>query len=198
MGSILEEHVKLLAGVVEDTWIQSKKMTDDELQYSIGAPVTQKTSAFTNQTSFSPKPITNEFKPVSTEPKIQPYLSTTPISENKIDPLKQRPIAPTKLITPQSTPVEPSQEIPSGGSSSTIAQLFDDLIENLDKKTGIEIAGDIEYIRNRITEEMGYSSVLSQMSIAVATLKTVPRLLSSYEVEDTKKKINFWRKKGNL
>ncbi|GAG02750.1 unnamed protein product, partial [marine sediment metagenome] len=35
MGSVLDEHVKLFAPILEDVWIQSKKISDSEIMHSI-------------------------------------------------------------------------------------------------------------------------------------------------------------------
>jgi len=79
----------------------------------------------------------------------------------------------------------------TANKKGSISKLFDIVINDLDKKRGTEISNDLEHIRNKLTEEIGYTAVLSQISIIIASLKTVPKSLSSMEVEDTLKKINF-------
>jgi hypothetical protein len=80
----------------------------------------------------------------------------------------------------------------------TVSELFDAVINNLDKKLSSEISDDLEYLRARITEDIGYASILNPMSITIATLRSVPNLLSSMEIGDIRKKLNFWRKKINI
>ncbi|MFX1293149.1 MAG: hypothetical protein ACFFAG_19550, partial [Promethearchaeota archaeon] len=201
MGSILEEHVKLFAGVLEEVWMQAKKISDEEIRYSIGAdfqappqkiyePVMPQTTIDIPKKINIPKP-TSSFKPEPVENKVE---ALEPLQQTlKID---QKP-----LVEPQRKP-HPSIEIPKpvttdlGGKS--VPELFTDILHSLDTKLGTELSSDIEMLRNRIAEERGYSRVLSQMSITIAALKTVPNLLSRAEREDTSKKINFWRQQLNL
>ena len=61
-----------------------------------------------------------------------------------------------------------------------------------------ELSDDLVYIRTRITEDLGYASILNPMGLTIATLSSAPSLLSSMEIEDILKKINFWRKKINV
>jgi len=203
MGSILEEHVKLFAGVLEDTWIQSRKVKDDEIMYAIQS--SQRIEKFQQpiqQTTFQ-RPQTPS---VPIKPDIQIKPTTTIVENNVLKPFEQKPTVPAQPTIPQL----PTKEQQGGvkepiatidsilNKEGTISQLFDDVINLLDKKIGSEISNDLERIRNRITEEIGYTAVLSQMNITIASLKSVPKLLSSMEVEDTIKKINFWRKKINI
>ncbi len=71
-------------------------------------------------------------------------------------------------------------------------------IKYIDKKLSSELSDELEYLRTRITEDIGYASILNPMSLTIATLRSVPNLLSSMEIEDIRKKINFWRKKINV
>ncbi|MFX1361750.1 MAG: hypothetical protein ACFE8T_15575, partial [Promethearchaeota archaeon] len=207
MGSILEEHVKLFAGVLEEVWMQAKKIGDEEIRYSLGAdfqaPPQKKYEPVMPQTNIDiPKEInipksTSSFKP-------EPVIKKQPV-EKKVKPLEtlqQKPKVKQKpLVEPQSK-THPSIEIPKpvtvdlGGKS--VSEIFTKILNNLDSKLGSELSSDIEILRNKIVEERGYSRVLSQMSITIAALKTIPELLSRAEREDTHKKIKFWKKQLNL
>lgn len=207
MGSILEEHVKLFAGVLEEVWMQAKKISDEEIRYSLGAdfqappqkryePVIPQTTIDISKEITKPKPTTS----LKTEPVIKMQHV-----ENKVEPLeplKQKPKIDQKpLVEPQRKP-HPSIEIPKpvttdlGGKS--VSELFTEILNNLDNKLASELSSDIEILRNKIVEERGYSRVLSQISITIAALKTIPKLLSRAEREDTSKKILFWKKQLNL
>jgi hypothetical protein len=143
---------------------------------------------------------------VPIKPDIQIKPTTTIVENNVLKPVEQKPTVPAQPTLPQLPTIEQQSgvkgPIPTLDSTlnkeGTISQLFDIVINDLDKKMGTELSNDLEHIRNRITEEIGYTAVLSQISITIASLKIVPKLLSSMEVEDTLKKINFWRKKINI
>jgi len=209
MGSVLSEHVKLFAPLVEDVWIQGKKISDDELRYSIGAtPGIETFQQPVQQTTFK-MPITPQ---VVKEPVIQPEPIKTFDNNSVLKPLEQKPsvsiqpTVPTQPTIPQTTTIEQPVETqkpkatpgPSVGMEGTVSELFDAVINNLDKKLSSELSDDLEYLRARITEDIGYASILNPMSLAISTLRLVPNLLSSMEIEDIRKKINFWRKKINV
>ncbi|MFX1494032.1 MAG: hypothetical protein ACFFBZ_07100, partial [Promethearchaeota archaeon] len=207
MGSILEEHVKLFAGVLEEVWMQAKKISDDEIRYSLGAdfqaPPQKTYEPVMPQTTMNiPKEI-NRAKPTSSL-KLKPVIKTQPVEKKvePLEPLKQMPKIDQKpLVEPQREP-HPNIEIPTpvttdlGGKS--ISELFTEILNYIDKKLGSELSSDIEILRSKIVEERGYSRVLNQMSITIAALKTIPNLLSRAEREDTINKINFWKKQLNL
>ncbi|MFX0073856.1 MAG: helix-turn-helix domain-containing protein [Candidatus Hermodarchaeota archaeon] len=201
MGSVLPEHVKLFAPLVEDVWIQSKKISDDEIRYSIGATP----GMVTPQQPIQQPTFT---MPETPQPPDQPVIQPEPIKSFESNYIEQpsvpiqieRPIEPSIPETPTITqPVEPQMPTqPAGtpvGMEGSVPELFDAVLNNLDKKLSSEISDDLEYLRARITEDIGYASILNPMSITIATLRSVPNLLSSMEIEDIRKKINFWRKK---
>ncbi len=203
MGSILEEHVKLFAGLLEDIWIQSRKVKAEEIMYAIqSSQRIEKVQQPIQQTTFQ----LPQTPSVPIKPKIQIKPTTTIVENNVLKPFEQKPTVPAQPTLPQLPTIEqkggvkePIDTLDSTlNKEGTISQLFDIVINDLDKKLGTEISNDLEHIRNRITEEIGYTAVLNQISITIASLKTVPKLLSSMEVEDTLKKINFWRKKINI
>lgn len=212
MGSIIQEHVKLFTAVIEDVWLQGKKINLNELLYSYEPP--QQTESF-NQHFQQPKfqvpqtqPNNIEF-PSPLEPRKSDFQVNPTIGFNNnttLDPIKQKPKIPSQPPFAQASQPQKSNglnkltpTIPTElDKGSTIPELFDYVINNLDKKIGTEIAKDLEYIRNRITEEIGYTSVLNQISITIATLNIMPKLLSQLEIKDIETKINFWRKKANL
>ncbi|MHA2287895.1 MAG: helix-turn-helix domain-containing protein [Promethearchaeota archaeon] len=195
MGSVLSEHVKLFAPLVEDVWIQSKKISDDEIQYSIGAGP--------GMTTLQPSIPKTTFTMPETpqQPTVQPEPITTFQSNNTIkppEPTQEIPIQPTVPLEP-AEPQQPTQPTgPPANMEGSVSELFDVVLNNLDKKLSSEISDDLEYLKARITEDIGYASILNPMSITITNLRSVPNLLSSMEIEDVRKKINFWRKKINI
>jgi hypothetical protein len=198
MGSILEEHVKLFAPVLEDVWIQSKKISDDEIRYSIGATPGMAAPQQPVQSSTFKMP---EMPQHVNKPVIQPEPIKTFETTSVLKPLEQEesvPIQPAVPIQPIDSPKPIQTTGPAARMEGSVSELFDAVLNNLDKKLSSEISDDLEYLRARITEDIGYVSILNPMSITIATLRSVPNLLSSMEIEDVRKKINFWRKKINI
>ncbi|MFW9829402.1 MAG: hypothetical protein ACFFEY_17645, partial [Candidatus Thorarchaeota archaeon] len=193
MGSILEEHVKLFAGVLEEVWMQAKKVSDEEIKYALGEDY-QKTA----QTEVKP-PIPRTTPKPETKLKLEPAMkpSYKPKEVEKFEPLKQKPEVEAPKMKPQPL-IEVPRSTPADLGGKSILELFTEVINNLDKKIGSEISSDIELIRNKIVEEKGYSSVLGQMTITISSLKIVPKLLSKGEIEETKKKVEFWIGKLNI
>jgi len=194
MGSILEEHVKLFAGVIEDVWIQSKKVDDSILMYqSRSLEVPESKNEIMPQIKQSANIIDDN--KVLTSKKFADSIQK-PIQEKiEIDPIRQVPKIPIKSSQEGITPKQPQI---SSGKKSSLSDQLQEVIRNLTKKTAHEISLDLEATRNNIVEELGYSSVLNQISIGIASLKTGPNILSSNEVDELRKKINFWKKKLNL
>ena len=197
MGSVLSEHVKLFAPLVEDVWIQSRKISDDEIRYSIGA-----SSGITSPQQ--PIQQSTYLMPSSPQPIQKPIIQPESFEQKPSIPIQ--PAVPIQSTIPQTPiieqPVETQEPIrtpsPTVDMEGTVSELFDAVINNLDKKLSSEISDDLEYLRARITEDIGYVSILNPMSITIATLRSVPNLLSSMEIGDVRKKINFWRKKINI
>jgi len=176
MGSILEEHVKLFAGVIEDVWIQSKKTDDSMLMYKSRSRQVPESKI-----------------------EIKPQIKQPVREKIEIDPIQQVPKIPTKHTEERISQFQPQESVDIiSGKQSSISGQLQEVIRNLTLKTAHEISLDLEAIRNNIVEEMGYSSVLNQISIGIASLKTGPNILTSIEIEALMKKINFWKKKLNL
>ena len=209
MGSVLDEHVKLFAPILEDVWIQSKKISDSEIMYSIESSqvttgIEQPIPQPTYERAQTPS-ILNELE-MQNEP---PLTSVTNDVVNAVEEkltYEPQPAVPLQADVPPDPTIEESVKIPqpsleldsTPAPKGTVSELFDDFIGNLDKKLSSELSDDLEYLRTRISEDIGYTSILNPMSIAIATLRSVPNLLSSMEIEDVLKKIKFWRKKINI
>jgi len=197
MGSILSEHVKLFAAVLEDVWIQSKKISGLESLIESVKPAQkpQKTYEF-QRPKVIPKEIEifNPDAPIETEPQFNSPLVP---KRNAVDPIRQKPKIAAQPM--QKEIIQPALKVDTGDNSSkSLGERFDLLVSNLDSKAGTDIGDDLEQLRNDIVEERGYSSVLNQISIGIAGLKLIPRIMSSLEAQDFLKKLNFWRKKLNL
>jgi hypothetical protein len=209
MGSVLTEHVKLFAPILEDVWIQSKKISDSEIMYSIeSSQVTKGLKQLIPQTTYE-KPQTTS---ILNELEMQNKPPITSIKNDIIKPVKEKltyttqPAVPLQADVPLTPTIEESVDISKTSSDldstnapkGSVSELFDEFFNNLDKKLSSELSTDLEYLRARITEDIGYASILNPMGLTIATLSSAPNLLSSMEIEDIRKKINFWRKKINV
>jgi len=150
MGSVLEEHVKLFAAVLEDVWIQSKKMDQVEVLHAIrGAPKSVlPTEKFTTPTkSYIPEKISPT---PSEQPSIVPEVTIQPKPV-----IKSEPTVPVPDIKP-----EPSISTAAIGSTdASLSSQIDKLLNNLENMTGYDIATSLQTIQDDIREKKGYSAV---------------------------------------
>ena len=192
MGSVIEEHVKLFAAVLEDVWIQSKKLDQVEVLHEL------------KRTTRPPLPKQRPTPSIPTPIKREPEIST-PIVPESPPPIQQEPvkIEPTVKIEPSmETPTfkpEPSMSTASIGSTDAyLATQIDNLLNNLPNMTGYDIATQLQSIQDDILERKGFSGVLRQIRMGITPLKTNPNLLSPTERQELKNKISFWRTKLNI
>ncbi len=192
MGSVLEEHVKLFAGVLEDVWIQSKRFDQAEMMQAI-----KRASVISSTEQLISIPTEAEIVK-----KIEPIPST----------ISPKPItAPKKEIEPSGILQEaqriekisvevPPNIIPSSPSSSeaSISTQFDDLMNNFENMTGNEIALILEKLQDEILETKGFNAALRQIRMSSSKLKRNMNLLNSAEKEELFNKLGFWREKLNL
>ena len=186
MGSVLEEHVKLFAAVLEDIWIQSKKLDQVEVLHAI-----RKT-----RESIIP---TEKFTP-SIKPHIPEKIIPTPIDQPSVVPeetIQPKPVI--KAEPPQEVPeIKTEPSISTAAILSTDASLsaqIDNLLNSLANMSGYDIATKLQNIQDDILEKKGYSAVLRQIRMGITPLKSNPNLLNTVERQDLIKKINFWRSK---
>ncbi|MHA1235355.1 MAG: hypothetical protein ACTSQL_09760, partial [Promethearchaeota archaeon] len=146
------------------------------------------------------------------ELKMQNKPPLTLVKNDVIKPFEEKtsyntqPAVPLQADVPPAPIIEESVEIPKISSNidsttapkGSVSELFDEFSSNLDKKLSSELSIDLEHLRARITEDIGYASILNPMSLTIASLSSVPNLLFSMEIEDIRKKLNFWRKKINV
>jgi len=179
MGSVLEEHVKLFAAVLEDVWIQSKKYEQVEITHAIK----QAPEVSPLQPQYQ-KPIT----PIV--PKISEPLppKTVPITPKPIE----HPIEPTIEPIKMQPDIQPEAVISSDGYLST---QFDEILGNIDTMPGEQIASKLEKLQDDVLERKGFSAVLRQMRMGISPLKRNMNLLNNVEKEELRSKINFWRSK---
>jgi len=182
MGSVLEEHVKLFAAVLEDVWIQSRKFEQVEITQAIKqAPEISRL-----QPQYQ--------KPVEpTIPKTIPPPEITP--EKVIKPAPTQPIEPVIQPKKVEPAIQPAAVISSDGDLSI---QFDNILSKLDTLPGEHIALLLEKLQDDILEQKGFSAVLRQIRMSISPLKGNMNLLNNIEKEELRSKINFWRGKLKL
>ena len=192
MGSVLEEHVKLFAGVLEDVWIQSKRFEQAEIMRAIKrAPDTS-----------LPKQLVSVPKEQETVKKVEPIPSKIS-PEHTIPPKKE--IEPPGILQEAKKIEKPSTEIPPSmtpsvpsSSEASISNQFDDLMNKLDNMTGNEVALILEKLQDDILETKGFSAILRQIRMSSSSLKPNKNLLNVAEKEELFNKLGFWRNKLKL
>jgi sugar-specific transcriptional regulator TrmB len=182
MGSILEEHVKLFAGILEDVWIQSKKVDEIEYRQEIERPLESYTSHPSLKTEL----------PQETK-KIEPAISQKSVM--KPSPIK--PIEPSTEI-PDITPSTTTHKESISSVDISLSNQFDNLIRNLDTLPGYELAAGLQLLQDEILEKKGFSAILRQIRIETTQIKSISGLLELSEKEMFLKKLKFWREKLNL
>lgn len=192
MGSVLEEHVKLFAAVLEDVWIQSKKLDQVEVLHELRR---------TPEPSFPKERPTPEIPaPITKEPeRIAPTVPESP-SVIQQEPVKLEPIAKIETpVEPATITPEPSMSTAAIGSTdSFLSNQIDKLLNNLPNMTGSDIASDLQNIQDDILERKGFSGVLRQIRMGITPLKSNYNLLTPNERQELINKINFWRSKLNI
>ena len=190
MGSVLEEHVKLFAAVLEDVWIQSKKYEQVEVLHAIK----QAPGGIMPQTRFQ-QPIT---RPTPTIPsQAPPKTIETPkiTSEEIIKPTPSQQIEPPKEPIKTQPDIQPAAVISTDGF---LSNQFDNIFNKIDTLPGEHIALLLERLQDDLLERKGFSAVLRQIRIGTTNLKGNRNLLNNTEKEELRSKMNFWRSKLKL
>jgi hypothetical protein len=180
MGSILEEHVKLFAAVLEDVWIQSKKFDQVEITQAI---------------KYAPEPSIK--KPTYQ----QPVTPAVPKVTQEVSPKPTPSTLTPEPIKPQIQPVKTSPSTAPGidiSSDANLSSQFDNILGKIDTLPGEHIALLLERLQDDILEKKGFSAILRQIRMGTTPLKGNMNLLNNAEKEELRSKISFWRSKLKL
>ena len=182
MGSVLEEHVKLFAAVLEDVWIQSKKFDQAEISQVIKyAPEPTIPKPEYHQPVISPAPKPTQPLPSTPKPVITPSMP--------------------EIVKPQLESVRPSSIVHPDMDLSTdgyLSNQFDNILSKMDTLSGVHLATLLDKLQDDILEKKGFSAILRQMRMGIDPLKRNNTLLSNTEKDELRNKIRFWRSKLNL
>ncbi|MFX1594101.1 MAG: helix-turn-helix domain-containing protein [Promethearchaeota archaeon] len=187
MGSVLEEHVKLFAAVLEDVWIQSKKLEQVE--------ITQAIKHIPERVTLQPQ-FQKPTPPVTPKvPEIMPSNTfETPeiISEEPIKPVPSEPFIPPLESVKKTPDIQPEALISSDAYLST---QINNILEKVDTLPGDHIALLLEKLQDDLLERKGFSAVLRQIRMSTTDLKRNMNMLDNTEKDQLRSKINFWRSK---
>ncbi len=115
--------------------------------------------------------------------------------ETQLEPVIHEPKIMSKLAkeAPLPAKAEPEEKKPS-----FISKQFNDIINNLDKMTGIEISSTLERFQSEYVKIEGYNSILKSIHNVSTELKKNIELLSRPEREELKLSMKSWKEKLSL
>ena len=208
IGSIVQQHIKIFVPVLEEAWVTGQKTVAPAMRSSY----VQKTQPVIQSTLLNE---TNQINSISGNMRSQSSTPSIPISNIQDKPIRSTKIDEIQVKAPdldqisnmqtQPTPQKAFNTSITNTSTPTptpqgqsIREEFETLIENLDKKTGQELAEFLNNLRNRIQEEIGYVSILSPIANTITDLNQIPGLISLSDKQGFISRINFWKNKLNL
>ena len=208
IGSIVQQHIKIFVPVLEEAWVTGQKTVAPAMRSSY----VQKTQPAIKSSVISE---TNQISSISEDVRSQSSSPSVPISNMHDKPISFSNINEIRVKAPdldqissmqtQPTPQQTFNTSITSTSTTTptpkgksILEDFDFLIENLDKKTGQELAEFLNALRNRIQEEIGYVSILSPIANTITDLNQISGLISLSDKQGFMSRINFWKNKLSL
>ena len=215
IGSIIPEHIKIFVPVLEEAWIGAQKTVMPAMRASFVAkttpspqiPNTHYSPPLSEQQSYTPD------NSMRNKPELKPEPSLTQQYEPKIDVTnpKTNTIEPTDLRQTYSPPSESTplkEEIPQPVINTprpqkdlqdmTLSEYLDYIISSIESKAGVEISSDLQNFKNRIQEELGYTSLISPITNTISDLSQIAVVLSPTEKQSLLNRIKFWKGKLNL
>ncbi len=202
IGSIIEEHIKIFAPILEEAWIGARKEIFHALERRDIKPSEQiRVSPQSTQPSFQSKKI--EIKgQIETRDKIETRINIEP---QKQEPMKTAQSASVQTQIPEKKIIQQKEIITSAEFESAeittlndLANYFEFIKHQLEKKTGVEISKLIGELHDAILKIKGFSGVLIGIKNSIPPLTTQLSTLNNEEQKGLEKKLNFWKKKINL
>jgi hypothetical protein len=117
---------------------------------------------------------------------------------------EQAPAEPLKKVEVKPTPMkELVKEAPISVETeikkvSFLSKQFDDIVNNLDKLTGLELSSILERFQSEYVKHEGYNSILKNVHNTSTELKEKTELLSRPEQDELKLTMKVWREKLNI
>ena len=124
--------------------------------------------------------------------KIKTRLSSEPVQTLEPVHLNEKPLT----IPPETE--KPEKRIPEAAAPSFLSSQFDEVMNNIENKTGIEISSSLENFQSEFVKIKGYNSVLKNIHATCNDLKSKTELLDQPEKEELKTNMKLWRQKLDL
>ena len=197
IGSIVQQHIKIFVPVLEEAWIGAQKAVTPSMRTSYMQKSVQPSdnSIINELNKSSVISGNNQHHPLSVKPLIPSNNLQTKVNISSNENVRVKPPDLNQISNIQT---QPAQTVTPDIGGQSIGEQFDFLIENLDKKTGHQLAATLVNIKNRIQTEIGYVSMLSPLEITITELNQIPGLISLADKQGFVNRIEFWKKKLNL
>lgn len=202
IGSMIEEHIKIFTPILEEAWIGARKEIFHALERrgikpSVQIPVSPQPT----QPSFQSQKVDIK-KLIETREKIETPIKIEP---HKQEPMKSDQFASVQTQIPEKKIIRVKESITSAEFESAeittlndLANYFEFIKHQLEKKTGVEISKLIRELHDAILKIKGFSGVLMGIKNSIPSLTTQLSTLNNEEQKGLEKKLNFWKKKINL
>lgn len=175
MGSILDEHIKLFAGVLEEVWIQSEKAVIMR-RYEKVEPTTERIAQLKQERIKAAKSLA---KPVTPKiPAPRPKAVAKPVPK----PTETKPVRPPPKKKPEKI-----------DKAELIDAEFQRIHAIVGTKTGAEIAKIIIDVKDSLFEKVRLGAVLHEISSYSRTIKTYKSVLPEEMKEELYQKLKEWK-----
>ena len=124
--------------------------------------------------------------------KIKTSLSKEPVQTPEPIRIKEKPLT----ILPETK--IPEKEKPKATPTSPLSSQFNDILNNVANKTGIEISTSLERFQSEFVKLKGYNSVLKNIHTTCNDLKSKTEMLSQSEKEELQSQMKRWRQQLDL
>ncbi len=180
MGSILDEHIKMFAGVLEEVWMNSEKITHKIPSMREAEEI----KTLEPKPSLKVESISAPVKPIKTKP-----AQTTPTPGISKPSLKPAPEPEAEL---PSGDVEKIQLISSKDTSEFISRNFNLVKSKINTSAGFIIGEALDEIRESLLERMGFSMAFHKIASWARDLKKINTLLPENMKQELSDKIIDW------
>ncbi|MFW9948979.1 MAG: hypothetical protein ACFFKA_02490 [Candidatus Thorarchaeota archaeon] len=205
IGSIIPEHIKIFVPVLEEAWIGAQKTVMPSLRTGYVPKVSPSLPTSNVQypsPSMELKPSISDNNNYKPSPNHSLFKSSNSLNNDiKTADLEQKSLNQSIIAQPARTEGETSQRTfisEKNPQSMTLREHFDYIILNINTKAGVALSSDLQNFKNRIEEEVGYTSLINPINITISELSQISGILSTVEKQSLLNKMNFWKSKLNL